>query len=225
MSTREPDSNSEQNMERCAAQIRTGGIIAIVRGNFSPDVVLRIAESLLAGGVEIIEVTLNTSDALRALERLRQEHGARMLVGAGTVRTAQDVTRAHAAGAQFTIAPNFDPASVAQAQHLGMLHLPGIFTATEAQTAFAAGCSMVKLFPASLQGPAYLKALRAPLDDIEFVPTGGINSGNLAHYLQAGAAAVGVGSALIAAPDQDLTDITARAARLVRALQTARNSD
>lgn len=222
MSEVDPSSSTKQPSKAYAQRIRASGIIAIVRGNFAPHRLPQIAGSLLAGGVEIIEVTLNTSSALEGIQTLRREVGDRMVVGAGTVRTADDVERAHTAGAQFTVAPNFDPASVHRAHQLNLLHLPGIFTPTEAQAAFAAGCSMVKLFPANLLGPAYLKALRAPLDDIEFVPTGGISSENLAGYLRAGAVAVGVGSALVTSPEQDLTELTERASNLVFALQEAR---
>lgn len=221
--------DAHQTIESYATQhanrIRSNGIIAIVRGDFPPHRVLEVAWSLLAGGIEIIEVTLNTTDALEGIQVLRREIGQQMLIGAGTVRTPTDVELARSAGAEFMVAPNFDPASVELSHQLNLLHLPGILTPTEAQAALSAGCSMVKLFPTDLLGPAYLRALRAPLDDIEFVPTGGVNANNLANYLQMGAAAIGMGSALVTSPDQNLTELTERAARLVSIVRQVRSKD
>jgi 2-dehydro-3-deoxyphosphogluconate aldolase/(4S)-4-hydroxy-2-oxoglutarate aldolase len=137
-----------------------------------------------------------------------------MLIGAGTVRYASQVHPAQEAGAQFIVSPNFDADTAARARSAGLLHLPGVFTATEAQTAFSAGCGLLKLFPADTVGPAYLKALRAPLDDVEFVPTGGINVDNIGAYRQAGAVAVGLGSQLIAGRQQASDELTARAKAL-----------
>ncbi|CAG0975607.1 partial 2-dehydro-3-deoxyphosphogluconate aldolase / (4S)-4-hydroxy-2-oxoglutarate aldolase, partial [Anaerolineae bacterium] len=118
--------------------------------------------------------------------------------GAGTIRRVAHVDEALALGAQFIVSPNFDPASVARSQAANVLHLPGVATPTEAETAFAAGCAMLKLFPADvLGGPTYLKAIRAPLDDIAFVPTGGIEPGNAGLYRRAGAAALGLGGSLV----------------------------
>ncbi len=145
-----------------------------------------------------------------------------MIIGAGTVRTAAQFDEAIAAGAQFTVAPNFDPATVARALQADVLHLPGVFTPTEAQTAFAAGCKMLKLFPSDVVGPQYLKAMRAPLDDILFVPTGGITPDNVGDYIRAGAAAVGLGSALVTGPNQSMDDLAARAGKLRSAWQEAK---
>jgi 2-dehydro-3-deoxyphosphogluconate aldolase/(4S)-4-hydroxy-2-oxoglutarate aldolase len=202
--------------------IRSAGLIAILRGDFAVDDMLRLGEALLAGGVTILEVTLNSPQALQALPQLRQRLGQAMLIGAGTVRYATQVQPALEAGAQFLVSPNYDPATVARARMAGLLHLPGIFTASEAQTAFADGCSMLKLFPADTVGPAYLKALRAPLEDVEFVPTGGISLDNIGAYARAGAVAVGLGSQLVAGRGQDPAELTARARALCAAWQEAR---
>lgn len=219
------DRYTDLSPELCAKHIRATGIVAIVRGDFTPRALPAIAEALLAGGIDVIEVTLNTTDALAGVEHLRREMDGRMLVGAGTVRTAEDVARAHSAGAQFIVSPNLDLDAVRRSRELGLLHVPGIFTASEAQTAFKAGCKMVKLFPADVLGPAYLRALRAPLDDVAFVPTGGINVDNLADYLRAGAVAVGAGSALVTGPEQDAEELTARAERFVSILRQVRTAD
>lgn len=184
-------------IEHTTQLIKREGIIAIIRGDYGEHELTEICDALMASPLLIIEVTLNTPGALEVISAVRQRFGEHALIGAGTVRTVAQFEAALEAGAQFTVAPNFDPATVARAHEQAVLHLPGVFTATEAQTALAAGCRMVKLFPADAGGPAYLKALRAPLDDIEFVATGGIDANNIDDYARAGAAAVGVGGSLI----------------------------
>lgn len=208
-----------------ANRIKAAGIVAIFRGDFPVRRLPVIVEALADGGVSVVEITLNSRNALEAIETSRNQAPDEMLIGAGTVRTAKEVDRASAAGAQFLVSPNLDPESIARSQAAGLLHLPGVFTATEAQAALDLGCRMMKLFPADSLGPQYIKALRSPLDDIDFVPTGGINAKNIAGYLQAGAVAVGVGSSLVSGPDEDPAELTQRAANLVAALQRARENE
>lgn len=206
---------------KAATQIRQTGIIAIIRGDFPFERLLAIAGAIAEGGVSVVEVTLNSRGALEGIAALRRQAGDDMLIGAGTVRTLEEVNAALDAGAQFLVSPNFDPASVARSREAGVLHLPGVFTASEAQAAYAAGCQMVKLFPADALGPRYLKALRAPLNDIDFVPTGGIEAANIADFVRAGAVAFGVGSSLVKSADQDLADLREKAARLAAAFHAA----
>lgn len=205
-----------------AQALRQSGLVAILRGDFAPERIDELAAALLRGGVRFVEITLNSAGALAAIECLRAGQDADLVVGAGTVRTASDVDDASAAGAQFLVSPNLDPASLERSRRHGVLHLPGVFTPTEAQNARAAGCRMVKLFPCDALGPSYLKALRAPLDDIDFVPTGGVTVDNLGAYVRAGAVAVGLGSSLVTGSWQDPADVTSRARALVKALGAAR---
>ena len=207
------------SIETASQRVKDCGIIAIIRGDFSAEDNLRIGDALLAGTVTVMEVTLNSPSALESLPKLRQHFGDEMLIGAGTVRDVKQAQAAYEAGAQFIVSPNLDLESVSFARTNHLLHLPGIFTATEAQSAFAAGCRMLKLFPMEVAGPAYLKALRAPLNDIDFVPTGGVSLENIADYARAGAAAVGLGSKLITSREQTSEDITARA-QMLRAAWT-----
>lgn len=205
--------------------IRSSGLIAIVRGNYPLDRLRAIAERLAEGGVRAMEVTLNSPGALDAIGALRSAWGDALLVGAGTVRTAADVDAAVSAGATFLVSPNLDLASVERSRAAGVLHLPGVFTASEAQAAHVAGCRLVKLFPADALGPAYLSALRAPLDDVGFVPTGGVDTHNIRAYVRAGAVAFGVGSTLVRAGDTDEAALTSRARALVAALREARMAE
>lgn len=193
------------------ARIRRGGIVAIVRGAFTTPQVLAAGEALATAGLAAMEVTLNSPDALAHITALHKQLGGRLLIGAGTVRTPADVDKALAAGAEFLIAPGFDAATVAKSHALGVSILPGVFTATEAGVAAAAGCKMLKLFPAEALGPAYLKSLRAPLSDLQFVPTGGVTVENIGTWRKAGAVAVAAGSQLISGPDQSPDDLLARA--------------
>lgn len=213
------------NLENVSQRIKTGGIIAILRGGFTVDDMLRVGDALLHGGVTVMEATLNSPHALTALPKLVEHFGERMLVGAGTVRDLSQARRATDAGAQFLVSPNLDLETVSFARTKDVLHLPGIFTATEAQTAFAAGCRMLKLFPMDgvSNGANYLKALCAPLNDIEFVPTGGISLENIAEYARAGAVAVGLGGKLVGKRDQSSHEITTQAKLLREAWEESRH--
>ena len=162
------------------AQLKENGIIPIVRGDFSAQKVLEIGDALLASPVLAMEVTMNTPGALDLIEMLRARFGDHMLIGAGTVRTVTQFNDAVAAGAQFTLAPGFRPAVVEAAQTKEILHIPGVFTPSEIEEAWAMGCPLLKLFPADFGGPAYLKAVRAPLNDVALVPTGGVSADNAA---------------------------------------------
>src|SRR5688500_6134695 len=211
------------NIEQASQKIKSCGIVAIIRGDFSIDDMLRISTALLAGSISVVEVTLNTHSVLEALPRLRKHFGDELLIGAGTVRTVDGVQQAFDAGAQFLVSPNYDRESTSLSQSKNLLHLPGVFTATEAQTAFAGECKMLKLFPMEVAGPSYLKALRAPLDDIDFVPTGGISIENIADYAKAGAVAVGLGSKLVLNREQSSEDLTKRAKMLSEAWRQAKH--
>ncbi|MBX3012591.1 MAG: bifunctional 4-hydroxy-2-oxoglutarate aldolase/2-dehydro-3-deoxy-phosphogluconate aldolase [Caldilineaceae bacterium] len=204
-----------------AQSVRETGLIAIIRGKFSRDQVLGIAEVLLAHQIPVMEVTLNTTGALESIRQLRDQFSDRLIIGAGTVRTAEQLEAALAAGAQFSVAPNLDLATVKAAHHHDLLHLPGVFTPTEVQNAFVAGCRMVKLFPSEIVGPRYIKAIRAPLDDVEIIPTGGISADNLGDYVKAGIVAAGIGGALVTGPDQNLDDLASRARALRQAWNVA----
>lgn len=212
-------------MQEVKNQLYADGLISIIRGAFSLKEIVQISEALLAGGVKIVEVTLNSTHALEGIRDLQRQFGSDLQVGAGTLRSAEDVAKAVDAGASFLIAPCLDLPSVEAAAQHNTLMLPGVFTASEAQAAFVSGCQTVKLFPAEVGGPAYLKALRAPLEHIDFVPTGGVTHETIADFYRAGAVAFGVGSALVknvAVTPEELSALTERATVLTHALAKAR---
>lgn len=179
------------------ARIEASGIVAIIRGSYSRDRLLSICETLQAARIDAIEITLNSSNALGHIEMLRGTLPGSVMIGAGTVRTAVLVERAHDAGAQFVISPNLDPEAVATADALGLLSIPGVLTPTEVHAAVELGCAAVKLFPATTFGVEYLKNLRAVFNEAHFIPTGGVSAGNIGSYRLAGAIAAGVGNALV----------------------------
>jgi 2-dehydro-3-deoxyphosphogluconate aldolase/(4S)-4-hydroxy-2-oxoglutarate aldolase len=152
-----------------------------------------VVDVLRAGGIEAIEITADTPGALEAVARAR-EAGAP--VGAGTIRTVDEARTFAGAGASFLVSPVLDPQIVRAGRELGVPAIPGVLSPTEVLGAVAAGSSTVKLFPARLGGIGYLAALRGPFPDVRFIPTGGIALGDVARWLEAGAACVGLGSAL-----------------------------
>ena len=178
-------------------------IVAILRGA-GPDDVLKIANALYRGGIRILEVTLNSENALQSIERLSEVMPADMQVGAGTVLNAIAVRAAVSAGARCIISPSLDPEVISTTKELGAISVPGAYTPTEIINAFRYGGDIIKVFPSS-SNVNYIKEIRAPLPEIPLMPTGGITKENLRAYFRAGASAVGIGTALVK-PDTSLTD-------------------
>ncbi len=178
------------------SQLLDPGIIAVVRAP-SPDLVRPLSEALVQGGVIAIEITLSTPDALRAIRDTTAALGNRALIGVGTVLNPGECSAALEAGAQFIVSPILRPELVPLAHQAERPVMLGAYTPTEAQLAHESGADFVKLFPADTLGPDFIKSLLAPLPHLRFVPTGGIELHNAAKFLGAGAAALGVGSALV----------------------------
>jgi 2-dehydro-3-deoxyphosphogluconate aldolase/(4S)-4-hydroxy-2-oxoglutarate aldolase len=174
------------------------GLIAVVRAR-SAEQVLPLAEALLAGGIRAIEVTLTTPNALQAIRTCAKELSPAALVGVGTILNAQNTHDAIDAGAEFVVSPITRAEIAEAAQERDKPVMLGAFTPTEAQAAYEAGADFIKLFPADVLGPAYIKAVRAPLPHLKFVPTGGVTLTSIADFFKAGCAAVGIGSSLISA--------------------------
>jgi 2-dehydro-3-deoxyphosphogluconate aldolase/(4S)-4-hydroxy-2-oxoglutarate aldolase len=171
-------------------------IVAILRYHRSGDVRTAI-EALGAGGIRVLEITIDGPDAWDALKWSAASD--RFVVGAGTVTNAEDVRRAAGVGARFVVSPGFVPDVIETATELGVLAIPGAVTPTEVLAARRAGAQALKLFPAGSLGVTYLRDLLGPFHDVPFVPTGGIGITNLREWLDAGALAVGLGSGLAGA--------------------------
>jgi 2-dehydro-3-deoxyphosphogluconate aldolase/(4S)-4-hydroxy-2-oxoglutarate aldolase len=190
-------------------------IIAIAR-RVPHDRLMTMVDVLATAGIDVIEVTLDGEDALTSVGRLA-ERG--VVVGAGTVRTRLDAERALDAGARFLVSPHTDPDLVSFAVDRGVPMMPGAMTPTEVARAWQLGASAVKLFPATVGGPAFVTAIRGPLGDIPIVPTGGVDAANAPGFLDAGAMAVGVGGWLTGSADERIT--AERARLLVAAVERA----
>jgi len=193
-------------------------LVAIVRGS-SPDHVGAVCDAIMAGGIECIEVTLNTPGALDVLAARSAGPG---LWGAGTVLTADQVDEVADAGGTFCVTPVVDEAVGAACRRRGLAWYPGAATPTEIHHAWTLGAAAVKVFPAaSLGGPQYLREVLAPLDEIRLVPTGGVDAASAAEYLAAGAVAVGLGGSLIgdALRSGDLAGLSARVSAAVLAVR------
>jgi 2-dehydro-3-deoxyphosphogluconate aldolase/(4S)-4-hydroxy-2-oxoglutarate aldolase len=196
--------------ETLRASLAAAPVLAILRARTATHVVAA-AHALAEAGVPAVEVTLTTDGALDALRELRAARPG-LLAGVGTVITPEEAAAAVEAGAQFLVAPCVRTDTMDAAARLGVPMVPGAFTPTEVVTAVEHGAALVKLFPALL-GPSYLKALRAPLPEVGFVPTGGIGIDAIRGFLDAGAVAVGLGSPLTgsALDSGDLDELAARA--------------
>jgi 2-dehydro-3-deoxyphosphogluconate aldolase / (4S)-4-hydroxy-2-oxoglutarate aldolase len=205
--------------------LRGTGLVAILRGR-SGERLAAACDALLGAGVRCLEVTMNTPGALAVVSRLAGDARESVEVGVGTVRRAEDVDAAADAGATFVVAPNTDAAVGARAAQRGLGWYPGAFTPTEIAAAWDLGATAVKVFPAgSAGGPRYLREVRAPLDDIPLVPTGGVSVDDVPGYLQAGALAVGMGGPLLGRAledDEDLGRLGERARAALAAVARAR---
>ena len=200
------------------------GLVAIVRLK-EPTELLPIAQAIEAGGVRVIEFTMGTPNALDAISRIAREWGDRILLGAGTVLDPETGRAAMLAGAQFLVAPNFNPALIDLARRYNKIIVPGAFTPTEILAAWECGADIVKVFPASTGGPQYIKDILGPLPYVRLLPTGGVGLENIPAFIAAGAAAVAVGSNLTdpkLIKANNWTGLTEHARRFAEAVRQAR---
>ncbi len=179
------------------ARIQQIGIVPVLRASSTQEA-LAIATAIEAGGVPILEVTMTVPGAVQVMEQLANHAGDRLLVGAGTVLDAETARACILAGAQFVVSPALDVRTIELCRRYGVPVLPGALTPTEIVAAWQAGADAVKVFPCSAVGGAkYLKAVKAPLPQIDLIPTGGVSLATAAEFLEAGAFALGVGGDLV----------------------------
>jgi 2-dehydro-3-deoxyphosphogluconate aldolase/(4S)-4-hydroxy-2-oxoglutarate aldolase len=217
-------------MERSKSEIISllcnPGIIAVVRAQH-PHQVVPLSEALILGGLIAIEITMTTPNAIAAICEAREKLGSRALIGVGTVLDPASCRSAIEAGAEFVVTPVYRPEFVEIAHTAGRPIMLGAYTPTEAQRAYEAGADFIKIFPADTLGPGYIKAIRAPLPHLNIVPTGGVDIQNVADFLKAGCAALGVGSSLVSGKilkEANWPELTRRAREFVEAARQARAS-
>ena len=197
----------EKFMSECPA-------VAILRG-ITNDEVISVCDTLYEAGIRILEIPLNSPDAIKSIAIASEHCKERMAVGAGTVLTIEDVNNVHKAGGTFIISPNTDTDVIKETKKLGMLSIPGFFTATEGFAAIKAGADYLKLFPACL-GPSYVKDLKAVIKT-PIMAVGGVNSNNIPDFMKV-CCGVGIGSALYKA-GKSLADIRQDAEAIVKAVK------
>jgi 2-dehydro-3-deoxyphosphogluconate aldolase/(4S)-4-hydroxy-2-oxoglutarate aldolase len=205
-------------------QITKLGLLAVIRGP-SAELTLKMVDALVAGGVTGIEITYSTPDAEAVVRGLRDQYGERILLGMGTLTNPAQAQAAKAAGAEFLVSPISEPELVKAMVASGLVAMAGALTPTEVFQVFQLGAAIVKIFPGSLTGPDYLKALHGPFPQIQMMPTGGVSLANIPAWFAAGAVAVGAGSELCSpalARQGQFAEISRGAAEFVQVVQAAR---
>ena len=206
-----------QRIEEC-------GIVAIIRANSSNEL-FDTAAAIKNGGVDVIEITMTTPDALQVIGDVSDRFGDSVLIGVGSVLDSETARAAMLAGAEFVVSPVTKTDIIEICNRYGKVVIPGAFTPTEILSAWETGADYVKVFPSSGVGPSYIKDIKAPLPQIPLIPTGGVTAENAAEFMKAGAAALGVGSALVSQDIMDAGDfatLTERAKSLVASVKSIR---
>jgi 2-dehydro-3-deoxyphosphogluconate aldolase / (4S)-4-hydroxy-2-oxoglutarate aldolase len=206
-------------------RIEEVGIIPVVRAA-SVEEATRAVEAISAGGIPVVEITMTVPNAVSVIREVAKQHGAKVLVGAGTVITAEQAESCLRAGAEFLVSPGLSVPVLSVARASEKLAIPGALTPTELMNAHDQGARLVKIFPCgNVGGPKYLKSLKAPFPKAELIPTGGVNTANAAEFIAAGAFALGVGADLVDATalrENNLQKIITAAQELVQAVVAAR---
>lgn len=209
-------------------QLTENGVVAVIRGA-KLETIGPISKALAAGGVNVIELTVETPKALQLIELVADELGNEVLVGAGTVLDPETARAAIMAGAKFVFSPIVNIETIKLTKRYGVLCIPGALTPTEIVTAYEHGADLIKVFPANVFGPSYLKDVHGPLPHIPLMPTGGVSLENVEAYIKAGAVAVGVGGSLVnpqAEVNEDyLQELTAKAVQFRARVKQARARD
>jgi len=207
------------------ARIREVGLLPVVRAQSADEAALAI-DAIRAGGVPILEITMTVPGAVGLIESLSRRFKDDALVGAGTVLDAETARAVILAGARFVVSPSLSLETIALCQRYGIPVFPGALTPTEVVTAWQAGADMVKVFPAgNLGGASYIKALKAPLPQVELIPTGGVSLKTAADFIKAGASALGVGADLVdltAVREGRAAELSERARQFVEIVRQAR---
>ena len=202
-------------------RIRRIGIVPVIRAT-STDEALAAVEAIRAGGISVLEITMTVPGAVKIIKTLTRQLGDEALIGAGTVLDSDAARECVDAGARFIVSPALDVETIETCRALDVPIFPGALTPTEVLTAWKAGAAAVKVFPANAVGGAsYLKSLKAPLPQIELIPTGGVSLDNVGAFIQAGALAVGVGADLVKG---EAGAITAKARAYAEAVRAARET-
>ena len=212
-------------IEDVVRRIAEIGIVPVVRAA-SVNEATRAVEAISAGGIPVVEITMTVPNAVSVIREVAQQYKDKVLLGAGTLTSAEQAEQCIRAGAEFLVSPGLSKSVLAVAQASEKLSIPGALTPTELMNCQELGARLVKIFPCgNVGGAKYLKSLRAPFPNAQLIPTGGVNAGNAADFIAAGAFALGVGADLVDAAalrEGNLEKITSAARELVQAVASAR---
>jgi 2-dehydro-3-deoxyphosphogluconate aldolase/(4S)-4-hydroxy-2-oxoglutarate aldolase len=201
------------------------GLVPVVRAT-SFEEAIAIVEAIKAGGVSILEITMTVPGALRVIEKVADQYGDQVLLGAGTVLDAETARAVILAGAEFIVTPSLKVSTIEVCKRYSRVVIPGALTPTEVVTAWESGADFVKIFPCdNVGGAKYIKALKGPFPQIDFIPTGGVNLNTAADFIAAGSSALAVGSELVdktAVAKKDFGIITANAQRFMEVIRSTR---
>jgi len=206
------------------SRLHASGLVAVIRGP-SPELTVKMVEALIAGGVSGIEITYSTPNAEEVVRLLDQQFGEKIVLGMGTLTVPAQAEAAKAAGARFLVSPISEPALGKAMVATGLATMIGALTPTEVFQAFQMGSDVVKIFPGSLTGPAYIKALKGPFPQIPMMPTGGVSASNVGEWFAAGVFGVGAGSELCPpalAKEGKFAEMIVRAKEFVEAVNKAK---
>jgi 2-dehydro-3-deoxyphosphogluconate aldolase/(4S)-4-hydroxy-2-oxoglutarate aldolase len=212
------------NKSEVLGKLSEFGLVAILRGP-SPELTVQMVEALVSGGVKGIEITYSTPNAEDVVRTLAKKFGETLVLGMGTLTRPEQAESAKAAGASFLVSPICETGLIEAMLKSGLLTMAGAFTPTEVFHAYSLGTDVIKIFPGSLGGPAYVKALKGPFPYIPMMPTGGVNAGNAAEWFAAGVVAVGAGSELCPpqlAKEGRFAEISQKAAAFVDIVRSSR---
>ncbi|MFD1363341.1 bifunctional 4-hydroxy-2-oxoglutarate aldolase/2-dehydro-3-deoxy-phosphogluconate aldolase [Lentibacillus salinarum] len=176
--------------------IKSNKLVAVIR-NVKESDVISIGEALIEGGIKVFEITADSPSFLSSIGKIKSEFGADVTVGAGTVLDSETAKSAINVGAEFIFSPTININTIKLTKRYGVLSIPGAMTPTEILTAYEHGADLIKVFPANIMGPKFIKDIHAPLPQVSLIPTGGVNLNNIQEYLNNGAVAVGLGNSLV----------------------------
>lgn len=212
------------NKNEVLEKVKELGLLAVIRGP-SPDLTIKMVEALVAGGVLGIEITYSTPNAEEVVQALFRKFGNQIVLGMGTLSKPEQALSAKQAGASLLVSPICEANLVKSMVASGLLTMAGAFTPTEVFQAYSLGADVIKVFPGSLGGPAYIKALKGPFPYIPMMPTGGVSADNVAEWFSTGVVAVGAGSELCPpqlAREGKFDEISQKAAEFVQVVKNAR---
>jgi 2-dehydro-3-deoxyphosphogluconate aldolase/(4S)-4-hydroxy-2-oxoglutarate aldolase len=213
---------NKQDVLRKIAEV---GLVPVVRAQ-SADEAMKVADAIREGGVPVLEITMTVPGALGVMEQVVRRFGSDVVLGAGTVLDAETARACILAGARFVVSPALDLATIEMCRRYSVAVMPGALTPTEVVAAWSAGADVVKIFPCgALGGASYIKSLKAPLPQVEMIPTGGVSVKTAADFIRAGSLALGVGADLVdtaAIRDGNAKLVTDKAREYVRLVQEAR---